>query len=489
MKVSLLHTLALLGFLIAGSIHGMGYRFTGLPPKHQFTSDLEYYVTNNNLTQVQQLCAENAAIVADAAKEHSSDVYRSLGHAIKHNHVEMLQFLLTAFGPYVLLEENCYEAAQKGINPAILDCIVKHLQAQHPESWQHHLACGITRGIHDIYAVEQLINAGADVNTHTWDYPSSYATRDTISQTPLHIAVTNALRKPRAGNRYIPAVELLLKHGARTDIKDRNGKTVVELCEVKGMHKDTLRAIRDMIAPKHEMIAICDVTQFPRPLGKLVAEYAYADDQELLDACEACATDPMARRVLHLLESGCRANISNSNGKRALHYAAQCGNEQAVEYLLKHNATLIMPHPKNTFALIPMCDEHGTTPLHLAAEQGSPEVVALLLQANTFAAVNAQTTYSTQHSINRRFRVRDPRAGGKRYRFQGGKAEYIEETAGTTALMRAADQAHPAVVELLLQHRADTNLVDASGKKASTYAQESEITGDGKAKCIALLHE
>lgn len=475
MKSSLVYTIALLGLMVAGSAQAMD---------HQFAWDIrDKFVKNNDLEGLKKVCAQKTSLIPSVAKEHSNYIVCSIDIAIQHNQVEMLQFLIETFGSYIQLEQRVCYIVEEGVTLKTLECFVKLLQKRHPESWRQHLTCGFmhyaSTALKEPHAIQKLINAGADLNTQIWG-----------GDTPLHKAVEQALHYPLTDNPYLPGIELLLKHGARKDIKNKDGKTVVELCEIKGKHKDTLRAIRDLIAPKQETRDISDVTQFPLPLVKLVTGYAYADDQELLDACEECAKDSRATRVQYLLESGCNPNAANSNGKRCLHYAAQCGNVQAVEFLLKSKADILMLDPKSSQS-IPVCDEHGTTPLHHAAEQGSVEIVELLIHStpDTYKplVVNAQTTYSTVHSAHRRLRVHDSRKAGKRYRHEKGGVQYIEETAKTIPLMAAAGCGHPEVIELLLKRGADKNMCDAKGKKALHYAMESGITGDIQAQCIKLL--
>jgi ankyrin repeat protein len=515
MKSRLFYTLALLACMAVGSVQGMSVdeegdlitfdltrvgsareEFVERESKRwfDFAYTLEQLVRENNLAKVKEHCAQGITTFARTLIAESSSIYISLKSAFKNNNLEMVKFLVSTFNEYVDPTALLVEAA-KSINPAIFDYVVTKVQEKYPESWRQQLGCVINTPLEiPDTVVQKLITAGADVNIHIWSYVASYDPK-MISKTPLHDAINYALLEPLEGNRHLPTVKLLLANGARTDIKDSQGKTVRDLCEVKGKHKDTLRVLRDLIiAPKQEALDIRDATRFPLPLAKMIAEYAFADDQELLDACEECSKDPMARRVLHLLESGCNPNVTNSNGKGTLAYAAECGNACAIEYLLTHKANTLILLPEIPRFYIPLCDEHGTTPLHHAAEQGSPEVVKLLISETPAeyrrALVNAATTYTTVHSTDKRRRAPNARSAAKRYR--AGKN--IEEVAGTTPLMGAAGFGHPDVVKLLLQHGADTNMRDAyrdehmpDGRTALDCAKTSAITGDAQQQYIALL--
>jgi len=62
-------------------------------------------------------------------------------------------------------------------------------------------------------------------------------------------------------------------------------------------------------------------------------------------------------------------NEQDTNGRTALHVAAQSGDEEMVETLMKHGAD-----PK-------ALDKHGRDALYCAVEQGHEQVVEMLLDA------------------------------------------------------------------------------------------------------------
>lgn len=81
------------------------------------------------------------------------------------------------------------------------------------------------------------------------------------------------------------------------------------------------------------------------------------------------------------LRRGPGANIQDSNGYSALHYASLNGHTDCVKLLLMHEASANLP------------DSRGSSPLHLAAWAGHQEIVKLLLtQSNRPANPNLQVT-------------------------------------------------------------------------------------------------
>lgn len=87
------------------------------------------------------------------------------------------------------------------------------------------------------------------------------------------------------------------------------------------------------------------------------------------------------------LRRGPGANIQDSAGYSALHYAALNGHADCVRLLLAHEALPNLP------------DSRGSSPLHLAAWAGHQEIVKLLLtQSNRPANPNLQVNFI---SINR----------------------------------------------------------------------------------------
>lgn len=83
--------------------------------------------------------------------------------------------------------------------------------------------------------------------------------------------------------------------------------------------------------------------------------------------------------LIYSLRRGPGANIQDSAGYSALHYASLNGHSECVRSLLMHEASANLP------------DSRGSSPLHLAAWAGHQDIVKLLLtQSNRPANPNLQ---------------------------------------------------------------------------------------------------
>lgn len=135
--------------------------------------------------------------------------------------------------------------------------------------------------------------------------------QDEDGNTPLHTAATNGLEE---------VARILLKHGARLDLRDKlNNRTPLHLAVRNGR----LTIVRAMF----------DLSQRPGPDAK-----------------------------------GPEINSKDRFGQTPLHIATRSGNDSIVVALLEHR-------PRATEG-----DEDGNTPLHLAARNGHSDVVETLLK-------------------------------------------------------------------------------------------------------------
>jgi uncharacterized protein len=134
---------------------------------------------------------------------------------------------------------------------------------------------------------------------------------------------------------------------------------------------------------------------------------------------------------------------NNANwGYTPLHMAAENGNKDMAELLMKNRAD------------INARDRKGWTALHVAARNGRKDVAELLLANN--AAVNARDNLATPFGM----------------------------IGGNTPLHFAALNGHKAIAELLLSHKADINAKDNDGKTPMKLAAEK-----GKTDMVELLRQ
>jgi ankyrin repeat protein len=144
----------------------------------------------------------------------------------------------------------------------------------------------------------------------------------------------------------------------------------------------------------------------PQIDGAVALHWAiYKDDLELADM---------------LLGAGAKPDVANREGVTPLHMACLYGNARMIDRLLKSGANAKQLGPA------------GETMLMLAARNGNPEVLTLLIAAGV--------------DVNTREKIR-----------------------GTTALMWAAEQKHPAAVAALLDGKADPAIRSAGAGLPRNY--------------------
>jgi ankyrin repeat protein len=162
-----------------------------------------------------------------------------------------------------------------------------------------------------------------------------------------------------------------------------------------------------------------------------------AQDLQLLEAAKA--QDP--ETALYALTQGADPAARESDGTTALHYAAHHGLAPLVEQLLRSKAD---PNARNEF---------GSTPLAEAATVGDARVVGLLLKAGADVEARNPEGQTALMVVARTGRVDAAQLLLK----AGAKVNAREDWGGQTALMWAAAQSQPAMIKLLVAHRADVN--------------------------------
>jgi len=143
-----------------------------------------------------------------------------------------------------------------------------------------------------------------------------------------------------------------------------------------------------------------------------IAWAAYRNDTELADI---------------LIAAGANVRTPNREGATPLYLASIGGNTKMIEKLVKAGAD---PNERGT---------HGETPLMLAARNGNLDAMKVLLDNK--ADINAK-----------------------------------EKLRGTTALMWAAEQAHPAAISFLLQRGADAGAASSFDAKGGTAYLANTVT-------------
>lgn len=152
-------------------------------------------------------------------------------------------------------------------------------------------------------------------------------------------------------------------------------------------------------------------------------------------------------RVRTLLRSGADVNAAQGDGMTALHWAAEHGNGELAEMVVRAGA--------NVAAVTRLGDY---TPLHLAARSGNGDVVRRLLDAG--ADPEARTSTGAVTPLH--FGARSGSVAVVRALLAAGAAvDVTEEARAQTPLMFAASAGRTDVVRVLLEAGADPAVISA----------------------------
>ncbi|USN50942.1 MAG: ankyrin repeat domain-containing protein [Myxococcales bacterium] len=278
--------------------------------------------------------------------------------------------------------------------------------------------------IHNKEAVIALIEGGANLNV-----------KDAYGFTPLHLAAS-------AGQ--IEVIEALIKSGAEVDEQDDQGNTALHLAIVR-KEKDAVIALLEgganpnikensnSFTPLH-LAASAGQIEVIEALIKSRAEVDEQDDQGNT-ALHLAIVRKEKDAVIALLEGGANPNIKeNSNSFTPLHLAANTGQIEVIEALIKSEAE------------VDEQDDQGNTALHLAIVRKEKDAVIALLE--------------------------------------GGANPNIKENSNSfTPLHLAANTGQIEVIEALIKSRAEVDEQDDQGNTALHLA----IVRKEKDAVIALL--
>lgn len=225
-------------------------------------------------------------------------------------------------------------------------------------------------------------------------------------------------------------VDFLLKHGARVDVFDENGKAALHLAAEKG-HNDVIELLlkykafinvrsKKGMTPLHMAarngygnIVRQIITQHGAMLDALTLNKEtplhLAAERGQLQVCnillelksDANALDNHGQTPLLLAAQNDHSEIvklflrhkpelvslANKDGFNCAHIAAMKGSVGVIKELMKFNKTLITSAKTKS----------GCTPLHLAAEGGHGDVVQVLLQAGASASEENADGYTPIH--------------------------------------------------------------------------------------------
>ncbi|UYV70657.1 hypothetical protein LAZ67_8000182 [Cordylochernes scorpioides] len=316
-----------------------------------------------------------------------------LCHAIFHNHIDIVKFILTQ-EPHVDCIEGMYgfnslhTASEKGFLEIVNYLIHKNtnVNAKNDKKWTALHAASING---HLKIVEVLILNGANVNAK-W----------ASGATPLHLAtengnleIINVLLKNgaqvNAADKYDRAplhyaakdgheniAKTLLKHNAHIDISGFEGTTPLHLAAAFGW-PGLIQILLDHgatidIKSKAGFTAL----HLAAYEGRKDAAICLIKNGTAIDTKRSDGKTPLFAAVTSgnneifkiLVENNANVNVKSKDGHSLLHTAALLGNKEVLDILLENNANI------NAITLL------GDTPLHLASKHGHKDTVTNLIK-------------------------------------------------------------------------------------------------------------
>jgi uncharacterized protein len=186
------------------------------------------------------------------------------------------------------------------------------------------------------------------------------------------------------------------------------------------------------------------------------ASAAFAADTALIDAVKAKQHDA----AVSLLEKGADVRAREVDGTTALHYAAHYDDADLVKRLLEAGADA------------KAVNDYGATPLGEAAVTGDPAIIKALLAAGADAKATNQEGQTPLMVVARTGNLE----AAKLLLRARVDVNAKEQWGGQSALMWAAAQQQPAMVKLLIQHKADVNA------RSVVRDWQRRITAEGRPK-------
>lgn len=233
-------------------------------------------------------------------------------------------------------------------------------------------------------------------------------------------------------------LEMMLAHGARINDSDSEERTALAECLAGRADPECVKFLMENGADR-SVAAACGETSLH----------------------EAVKTRGAGEKIILLLESGIDVNKRDQAGKTPLHlYAEASIDEEILRILLEHGGD------------VSARNHAGDTPLHVAAGRcGSGDTVKALLAAG--ADANAKNDYGNTPLHVTAFKWDYDTSYNAECLLEAGAEPNPVNRSGDTPLLLAAGFGRQLVVRALVEHGADINLTNASGKTAYEIALES----------------
>ena len=297
-------------------------------------------------------------------------------------------------------------------------------------------------------AVQVLLSQGTDLET-----------RDAEGFTPLARA---------AWNGHEAVVQDLIAGGANVDTGSQTGVTPLLLAAKYGhervVHQLLIAGAKDSADDNGVTALACAIQQGHSAIVRLlldrggdIATVSSGAGNPLIAATRNGDLTTVKVLLEHTICLGC----SDANGRTPLWYAADQGSNQLVK--------LLITSPQDRAGtLVRQADKDNYTALHRAALNGNEGVINLLLKHG--ADVNAKAAGANRPLL---LAARQGHRQAVARLLLADADVDMKNAQGNTALMLAAGNGHSNVVKVLLEHNANPSLRNQHREQAADIADEA----------------
>ncbi|CAL4076985.1 unnamed protein product, partial [Meganyctiphanes norvegica] len=348
-------------------------------------------VNTKNLVGESTLHYIGRQVPSDAAKTSGDD--KELARLLLSNGGDM-------FVANTKNQENPIHYVSKSGNEAVLE---EMLHFTSPEKIQQLVNAQTTAGWSPLLVASDKGHTG--VVTTLLDNQARVDVFDTEGKAALHLA---------AEHGYKEVCDALLSHKAFVNARSITGLTALHLASLKG-HNELVYSLITQHRAQKEALTLSKQT--PLHLAAVSGQ---------LEVCET------------LLKLGADTNATTDEGQKAIHLAAIHNNSQVVTLFLKTSPELVTT-----------TDKDGNTCAHIAALQGSVDVVRELMGQNRGVVINGRNR--TGQSMPIHMAAEGGHARLVRFLVENGASPKAEDGAGFTPIHLAARYGHLEVLDVLRQ--------------------------------------
>jgi ankyrin repeat protein len=285
--------------------------------------------------------------------------------------------------------------------------------------------------------------------------------RDKEGWTPLHYAMRDDDHDPH--HDFLHCLRLLLDRGANVEAQSNNGSTPLHLAASR-MGQETIQLLIenrvniDLRNNKGRTALHKASKRGHLDIVRLLLDHGA--DLNLQDNHGSTplhlATHRECQEVVQLfLEHGANVTLRNDKGQTALHQASQRGHVDIIQLILKHDAD------------VDALDNDGSTPLHLAIFEGSQASSEVRLASSEVSLASSAAIYEVQGSLE-----------VVQLLLEHGANTNLRNHMGQTALHIASQCGHLRIMVLILNHNADVNALDDDGSTLLRLAiSEARLKG------------